>query len=133
MKHLGDVVCAIIEQDGHFLIAQRPARHHLALKWEFPGGKVAVGETLEEALKREILEELMINIEILSSLPPSVHSYDTFSLKLIPFLCSILSGSPIPTEHSQIAWVNNYTVMDYDFAAADIPILKNYLSLGREK
>lgn len=131
IKHIGDVVCAIIEDKGRFLIAQRPSDHQLANKWEFPGGKVGEGETPSEALTREIREELNLNIEIYNSLAPNNHSYPDFSLTLIPFRCSIIDGVPVPAEHQQIVWATMETVGNYEFSAADIPILNEYLSQRR--
>ena len=131
LKDIGDVVCAIIEQDNHFLIAQRPAGHQLEFQWEFPGGKVIKGESLQEALKREIAEELNVVIDVDSSLTPNNHSYEHITLILIPFRCSIVRGVPSSTEHSCIAWVNSVTVHEYKFADADIPILKEYLEMRR--
>ncbi|MBU1566350.1 MAG: (deoxy)nucleoside triphosphate pyrophosphohydrolase [Proteobacteria bacterium] len=128
MNYIGNVVCAIIEADGHFLIAQRPAGHPLERKWEFPGGKIANGESPQEAIKREIFEELNVVVEVNSALAPNSHAYNYLSLTLIPFRCSLIEGTPEPLEHSNIAWVNEETVKAYQFAEADIPILGEYLS-----
>ncbi len=133
MKHIGDVVCAIIERDGCFLIAQRPTEHLLAGKWEFPGGKISTGESPTEAIKREILEELHIDIDVHDPLMPNHHRYPTFSLNLIPFLCSIKSGTPQLTEHQQIAWVTSQSVKEYEMSEADIPILDEYLTNRRKQ
>ena len=129
MKHIGDVVCAIIERDGYFLIAQRPAGHPLEHKWEFPGGKVVDGESPHEAIQREILEELAVVVEVHAALTPSFHAYQHLSLTLIPFRCSIPKGIAQPLEHSSIAWVNEKTVKEYQFAEADIPVLAEYLAV----
>ena len=128
MTDIGDVVCAIIEKDGYFLIAQRPAGHQLARKWEFPGGKVADGESLHAAIKREILEELDVVIEVHSALTPSFHAYQHLSLTLIPFRCFVIRGIPAPLEHSNIVWVDEKTVREYQFAEADIAVLEEYLA-----
>lgn len=133
MNHIGDVVCAIIEDGDQFLIAQRPPNHPLAEKWEFPGGKVRQDESPSSAVKREILEELNTVIEVISPLTPNDHCYDHLSLTLIPFRCSIIEGYPSPQEHSRIAWVNAETATKYDFAAADIPILEEYLQIRRSR
>lgn len=131
IKHIGEVVCAIREDEGRFLLAQRPSGHQLANKWEFPGGKVGEGETPLQALKREINEELNLTIKIYNSLTPSNYSYPKFSLTLIPFRCSIIEGKPLPIEHQQIAWATPETAGNYEFSLADIPILNEYLSLRR--
>ncbi|NNK95380.1 MAG: (deoxy)nucleoside triphosphate pyrophosphohydrolase [Desulfobacterales bacterium] len=130
-NHIGEVVCAIIEDKGRFLIAQRPSDHQLANKWEFPGGKVGDGEASFEALEREINEELDLIVEIIDQLTPNDHSYPNFSLTLIPFRCSIIEGVPDPTEHQQIAWVTIDMIDSYEFSPADIPILNEYLSQRR--
>ncbi len=127
MLDIGNVVCAIIEKDGYFLIAERPAGHPLAQKWEFPGGKVASGESPRDAIRREIFEELGIVIEVQSAMTPSRHAYKDICLTLIPFRCSICQGVPEPLEHSRLVWVNEKTVHAHRFSEADIPILEEYL------
>lgn len=131
MNNIGDVVCAIIEKDEHFLIAQRPSGHPLEHKWEFPGGKVNAGESEVEAITREILEELALDVNILSRLTPHSHTYEHVSLTLIPFVCTISKGTPQPLEHNTIAWVNCDSIGSYDLAEADIPILNEYLAQRR--
>ena len=126
-NYIGDVVCAIIEQDEHFLIAQRPPGHPHENKWEFPGGKVRKGESNKNAIEREIVEELNLVVEVGSPLTPNYHAYEHVSLTLAPFLCSVVKGTPEPLEHSSIAWVDELTVKTYEFAEADIPILQEYL------
>lgn len=128
MKNLGDVVCSIIERNGEFLLAQRPKGKALELKWEFPGGKVNPGESEEDALKREIKEELGIDIDVNERLTPSIHKYETFIINLIPYRCSLKNGEPVPHEHSQIVWVDPGSALVYDLAEADKPILQEYLS-----
>lgn len=124
--HIGDVVCAIIERDGRFLIARRPAGKHLARKWEFPGGKVEAGESEVEALKRELLEELGVRVEILERLTPVEHRYPDRSLRLIAFRCRISAGVPDAGEHEALRWIGIDEACEYDFPEADIPILAEY-------
>ncbi len=131
MEHIGDVVCAIIEQAGKFLITQRPASHQLAGKWEFPGGKIINGESAIEALEREIQEELNLKIKIHTPLTPIDHSYSNFSLTLIPYRCTITRGTPQLTEHEQLAWVTDDSVTNYELSEADVPILEEYLLLRK--
>ena len=88
------VVCAIIEKDGLFLIAQRPYGKSLGGKWEFPGGKIEINESEQEALRREIREELGVDRDIGIRLTPSTHDYPDFTVHLIPYLCRIISGDP---------------------------------------
>lgn len=127
--HIGDVVCAIIERNGSFLIAQRPDGRSFAGKWEFPGGKVESGEPVLEALHREIREELGITITVSGTLTPVFHAYREFSLRLLPFLCSIRSGDPVPHEHQALAWITPMSIGEYDFPEADLPVLDEYRRL----
>ncbi len=133
MPNIGNVVCAIIERNGKFLIAQRPSTHQLAGSWEFPGGKVSNGESHRDALKREIHEELNVMIEVHSPLTPIEHSYPHLSLTLIPYICTITSGTPKAIEHQQLNWITVDSVNEYTFAEADIPILNEYISQKRSK
>lgn len=127
MKHLVVVCAVIVNTDGKFLACQRGASTSLPGKWEFPGGKIEPGESAEEALKREILEELEVNISILTPLEIVKHRYPEFEITLIPFLCKIInSGTPKPLEHSQIQWINLVEANDLDWAEADLPIIQQY-------
>ena len=126
MNHIGDVVCAIIEREGQFLIAQRPKGKSLALLWEFPGGKVQPGESDRVALARELHEELLIEVEIIEALTPVTHTYPDFSLRLVPFRCRITSGTPVALEHEQLEWISIDEAGNYDFPEADTPVLVEY-------
>lgn len=127
MKHI-HVTCAIIERDGLVLAAQRSAMMSLPLKWEFPGGKIHQDESPEECLRREIAEEMSVQISIGNSLPPSTHNYPAFSITLYPFVCSIESGEIILAEHAAIAWLVPEQLHTLDWAEADIPVVKTYLA-----
>jgi 8-oxo-dGTP diphosphatase len=122
------VVCALIERAGRVLLAKRPAHKHLALKWEFPGGKVDPGESAEAALIREIREELLCDIIIRRALPRIIHTYDRTMIEMIPFVCSLSpeSPDPQPSEHVAIAWALPAELAAYDLAAADLPIARMY-------
>lgn len=129
LPHIGDVVCAIIERDGAFLVTQRSAGRTLALKWEFPGGKVEEGESHAEALHRELLEELGVEVALIRPLTPVFHAYTDFSLRLVPFLCTLLSGEPVLHEHLALAWITPEMIPAYDFPEADLPVLDEYRAL----
>ena len=125
--HIGDVVCAIIERDGKFLIARRPDDgRHLARKWEFPGGKVEPGESATAALARELREELDVSVTIIEQLTPVEHRYPELSLRLIAFRCRLTSGTPQAGAHEELRWIGIEEVADYDFPEADLPILAEY-------
>ncbi len=100
----------------------------LPLKWEFPGGKVEDDESLESCLKREIKEELGIEIDLLQQLPTFKHSYSTkFSIELFPFRCKIATQEIYLAEHKQIKWLGLEELNDLDWAEADVPVVDYYI------
>jgi 8-oxo-dGTP diphosphatase len=121
------VVCAIIENQDRVLVAQRPAGKAQPLKWEFPGGKVEAGEAPEAALRREIREELGVELTIGEALPPAVWDYESFAIELVPFRCAVLHGEPTPHEHAALRWVRRGELGELDWAPADLPVLADYL------
>ena len=121
------VTCAIIENNGKILCAQRSEHMKHPLKWEFPGGKVEGDEDIETCLKREIKEELGVEIEVLERLPSNFHLYSNLELELIPFRCSLQTFEIELLEHSQIIWLPVEKLKDIDWAEADVPIVDNYI------
>ncbi len=121
------VVCAVIEHEGHVLVAQRPAHKHLALKWEFPGGKVEPGESPETAIVREIREELGCDVIVTRALPRFTHAYAVV-IEMIPFVCRLAPGSrePLALEHLALQWIAPEALPALDLAAADLPVLASY-------
>jgi 8-oxo-dGTP diphosphatase len=97
------------------------------LKWEFPGGKIEEGETAEACLKREILEELGVEIEVLERLPSNFHLYSNLELELIPFRCSLQTFEIDLLEHTRVLWLPVEELKDLDWAEADIPIVNHYI------
>jgi len=106
------------------LIAQRAEDQRLAGKWEFPGGKIEPGETPEECLIREIEEELGIKIEVDKFFAESIYRYDIGTIKLLAYKARWIDGECKPAVHSQIKWVKPNELENYDFAPADISIIK---------
>jgi 8-oxo-dGTP diphosphatase len=127
MKHI-HVTCAIIERDGLVLAARRSAGMSLPLKWEFPGGKIDHGESREDCLRREISEELGINVSVPKSLPAATHDYPAFTVTLYPFICSIDSGEIVLLEHAAISWLPPEQLHTLDWAEADLPVIGSYLA-----
>jgi 8-oxo-dGTP diphosphatase len=125
-----DVTCAIIIKEGRVLVTQRSATMPLPLKWEFPGGKVHDDETEEECLRREIKEELAIDIRIVKRLTPSPWDYGTLSINLIPFVCEYIAGEIHLAEHRQYLWLTPAELSRLDWAPADLPILAELLHSG---
>jgi 8-oxo-dGTP diphosphatase len=127
MRHIY-VACALIEKDGRVLATQRSEAMSLPLKWEFPGGKIHEGERPEDCLKREVREELELEVHVGRALTPVTHHYSSFIVTLYPFLCRISSGLMVLHEHKAFAWLPPQRLSELDWAAADAPILKEYLA-----
>lgn len=124
-----DVCCAIIvNEQGDVLVARRSEKMSMPLKMEFPGGKMEKNESAEDCLIREIKEELNVTIHILSQQPSHIHHYPEFSIRLIPFVCKLLSGEMELKEHHSITWIAPENLMQCDWAAADIPVVEEYLN-----
>lgn len=122
-----EVACAIIIKDNKFLVTQRSEEMALPLKWEFPGGKVEANESPEDCLKREIKEELNLDISIAEKLNENQHVYESFSIRLIPYIVKIKSGNIILSEHRDYKFLNKNELLDLDWAEADIPIVHQLL------
>ena len=120
---------AIIEKDGKILIARREKDDPLRGKWEFPGGKIREGETPGECVKREICEELDIDIEVGDLLHSTQHTYDHMAIELYFYETTYLSGEIKPKEYRDIRWVEKGDLRKYDFPEANIPLL-NILEMG---
>ncbi|QQA42897.1 8-oxo-dGTP diphosphatase MutT [Pelagovum pacificum] len=123
---------ALIDTDGRVLLAQRPEGKSLAGLWEFPGGKVEPGETPEEALIRELDEELGIDTwaSCLAPLTFASHGYDDFHLLMPLFACRKWKGTPQSREGQALKWARISELRDYPMPPADlplIPILRDWL------
>ena len=117
------VVAAVIKKNNLYLIVQRNKNKHLGLKWEFPGGKVQPNETPEEALFREIKEELNITISIHKKIGEEKYKDHEIDIVLNYFLCTHLYGNMKLNEHENFAWVENKDFYKYNFAEGDGNIL----------
>lgn len=123
-KTLLVVAAAIYDSAGRVLLAQRPAGKAMAGLWEFPGGKIEMGETPEQALMRELEEELQItlNPQELRPITFASYSYDEFHLLMPLFELRGWSGHPNPVEGQTLAWVHPIDLHSYPAPAADIPL-----------
>ncbi len=123
------VVCAVIEQNGLILCAQRSETMALPLKWEFPGGKIEPGEAEEPALMREIREELNVNVEILERMPVHDYAYTPEKvIRLIPYRCTIKDVSQLQArEHAELRWVERHQLSELDWATADVPVVNDII------
>jgi 8-oxo-dGTP diphosphatase len=116
---------ALIDADGRVLLAQRPEGKAMAGLWEFPGGKVDLGETPEAALIRELAEELGIDVAA-SCLAPftfASHAYPDFHLLMPLYVCRKWSGIPMPREGQRLRWVRAAQLADYPMPPADTPLV----------
>jgi len=116
---MNNVVAAVIRRNNKYLIVQRNRKKYLGLKWEFPGGKVEENETFEEALLREIKEELNINISLQNKIAEEKYKDEKIDIVLHYFLCTQESGTNELNEHEDLAWVEKKDFDKYDFAEGD--------------
>lgn len=124
-----EVAAAVIKDEaGRVFICRRPEGRHLAGFWEFPGGKLEKGETHEECLRRECLEELDADIGILGEIGEVTHSYPESTVRVIFFLCRIENGIPVNKEHADIRWVYPCALREYDFCPADRDVIEKLAS-----
>ena len=123
--------CALVDHDGRVLVAQRPPGKAMAGLWEFPGGKVAVGETPEAALIRELREELGIDTEAscLAPLTFASHAYPTFHLLMPLYVCRVWRGQPEAREGQTLRWVRPVALRELDMPAADLPLIAPLIEL----
>lgn len=124
------IVAAIIRRDDKILITKRPDHVHLAGLWEFPGGKLEAGESLEAALQREIREELGVDISVESEFVSVEHEYTDKSVHLHFFNCTILRGEPQLLDVADIRWVKTAELVDFEFPPADVELIRLLRSGG---
>ena len=116
---------ALIDADNRVLITQRPEGKPLAGLWEFPGGKVSAGETPEEALRRELKEELAIEVceTCLAPFTFASHAYAEFHLLMPLYICRTWDGDIEPQEGQETKWVRAMRLADYPMPPADAPLI----------
>jgi 8-oxo-dGTP diphosphatase len=122
------VVCALIERQDRLLAAKRASGQSMAGMWEFPGGKIRDGEKPEDAIVREIREELGCGIRPIRLLTAHTHDYPDLTVTLVPYLCVLIDGEPRAIEHAQLRWAAKDELLDLEWSAADVPILERYLA-----
>ena len=125
-----DVAVAVIERESRYLITQRLENDSFGGWWEFPGGKVNPGESLEAAVAREIQEELGLTIEVGVLLQVIEHRYPERFLRLHCFACRITAGEPKAVECAAWRWVNSKELRRFKFPPASEPLLRQ-LENGR--
>lgn len=120
-----NVVAAVIFKDGKFLCTQKEQTRYpyTTLKWEFPGGKIEAGETPQQALQRELLEEMDYRIKVDRHLMTVNHEYPDFSITLATYLCTPISPGFKLKEHNDFRWLPKEDLSTLDWAAADSDII----------
>ena len=131
MKRI-EVVAGVIFFQDQVLCVQRPKNkfNYISEKFEFPGGKIEEGETKEEALARELFEELNISPNIKSFYLTVVHEYPDFELTMHSFICEVETKELTLHEHIDQKWLTLKELTKLDWAAADIPIVDKLVSHG---
>lgn len=131
MKLVLVAACALIDADGRILLAQRPVGRPLAGLWEFPGGKVEAGEWPEQALIRELGEELGITVAepCLAPLTFASHAYEDFHLLMPLYVCRRWEGVVAAREGQNLAWVRPNRLRDYEMPPADAPLIPHLMAL----
>lgn len=129
MKNI-EVVAAIITYENKILCVQRGENKldYISKKYEFPGGKMENGETKKETVKREILEELEMQIEVQEEFITVTHQYPDFILTMHSFICKCDNPKLTLTEHIDYKWLKKNELKNLDWAAADIPIMKKLIN-----
>jgi 8-oxo-dGTP diphosphatase len=131
MRLLLVAAVALVDSDGRVLISQRPAGKQLAGLWEFPGGKVEAGERPEQALIRELKEELNIDVaeSCLAPLTFASHAYDDFHLLMPLYVCRRWKGHVVSHEGQALKWVRARELRDYPMPPADVPLIPHLVEL----
>ena len=124
-----EVVAAIIQVEDRFLCLQRNVGEYdyISLKYEFPGGKIEAGESQQQALKREIREELQYDNQIEQKFLTVEHQYPDFQLRMHSYLCSASDTNFTLTEHIDWQWLKVSCLDRLDWAAGDIPIVEKLM------
>ena len=134
MKQINTVGGLIVNEEGKILCTERGESKYdyISFKWEFPGGKVEEGETSEETLKRELMEELEIEVEVIKPFYQVEHDYPDFHLSMPVYLCKLKSTDMKLMVHKSIKWLNPSEMMSLDWAGADIPVAQAVYDMCEE-
>lgn len=124
------VVAGLIVRDGYLLAARRPGGKHMAGRWEFPGGKLDRGESPEQALFRELREELDVSVTVGRIYHAQAHSYPEKDVLILFYPCRLLEGEPRAVEEAEVRWIKPEQIGDFDWAEADRPVAERLAMVG---
>lgn len=127
------VIAAIMERNGKILIARRAPDQPLAGKWEFPGGKMELGESPEECLARELKEELDLEVVVGDFFAETTYTYSTGTVRLLTYFVEAEAEDIESRVHDALAWVEPEAIADYDILPADLPIVDELVALQQAK
>ena len=127
MQKIINVACGIVCHQGKVLVTQRGPHKSNPLLWEFPGGKMEAGESVEKCLHRELLEELGIRVKIISSLSVTEYDYGDFSIRLHPLVGDFAGGNIRLSDHLNYVWATPESLTGFDWTPADIPVVTRFL------
>lgn len=127
-KFIHVVGAVMVNGKDEILCALRSPDMSIANHWEFPGGKIEQGETKEQALMREIQEELGCKIDVFEPVEDTTYEYDTFIVRLETFMAKVVSGKPTASEHAELRWVKRSDLGELTWAPADIPAVEKLVN-----
>jgi 8-oxo-dGTP diphosphatase len=127
------VTAALIEKQGCYLIALRPFGDENGGLWEFPGGKIKPGETPKECLKREIREELGIEIEVLGLFASQVHKKGEKDIELLAYKARWIAGEIDLMDHAALRWIEPSSFHEVEWSPADVPIAERLRERGEQQ
>lgn len=124
------IAIGIVERNGKVLLSQRKAEAHLGGFWEFPGGKIREGESAEQAVVREMREELGIGVRVERFYARLEHEYPERRVELLAYVCALEEGKPTPLQSAACAWVDVSDLKNYSFPQANQALLKRLTEQG---
>ena len=129
LKEIFVVAGIFIDHDKSILLAQRSAEKSFPLQWEFPGGKIEEGENSESALKRELFEELNIEVDKMKLFDSVVHEYELFRANIEFFLVNEWSGNLLNKEGQNLHWKKLSDLRDLKILDADVPVISKLITI----